>query len=191
MPNHLYFDHWESKGWLGTLPALANMLIGVLVGLQLRSSRPSLEKARSLFLWGGAGVLLGLLWNRWIPINQNLWTSSLVVFMCGLGTVILAGCYYVADVRKSSAWTKPFVIVGVNSLFLWVVAGTTDSLTNLELLKITLSNGDKVPFPVFVSHFFAQWVGPVNGSELYAFLWTALWMGTLTVMYKKKIIIKV
>ena len=191
MPNHLYFDHWESKGWLGTLPALANMLLGVLVGLQLRSSRPSLEKARFLFLWGGAGVLLGLLWSRWIPINQNLWTSSLVVFMCGLATVILAGCYYVADVRKITAWTKPFVIVGVNSLFLWVVAGTTDSLTNLELLKITLANGDKVPFPTFIAQFFAQWVGPVNGSELYAFLWTALWMGILTVMYKKRIIIKV
>jgi predicted acyltransferase len=191
MPNHLYFDHWESKGWLGTLPALAQMLLGVLVGLELRSARSGLEKARSLFAWGSVGILLGLLWSRWIPINQNLWTSSLVIFMSGLATVILAGCYYVADVRKISAWTKPLVIVGVNSLFLWVVAGTTDSLTNLELVKITMADGTKVPFPTFVSHFFAHWVGPVNGSELYAFLWTALWMGILTVMYKKRIIVKV
>ena len=191
MPNHLYYDHWESKGWLGTFPALANMLIGVLAGVYLRSPRPAMEKVRSFFVVGIVGLLLGSVWSVWIPINQNLWTSSLVVFMCGMAMVILACCYYVADVRRITWWTKPFVIVGVNSLFLWVVAGTTDSLTNLELVKISLANGTKVPLPEVISHFFASWVGPVNGSELYAVAWMALWLGILTVMYKKRIIVKV
>ncbi len=191
MPNHLYYDHWESKGWLGTFPAVANMLIGVLAGVYLRSSRSGREKVRSFLLLGTAGMLLGLVWSVWIPINQNLWTSSLVVFMSGMALVILACCYYVADVRRITWWTKPFVIVGVNSLFLWVVAGTTDSLTNLELVKVNLANGTKSPLPVVVSHFFASWVGPVNGSELYAFAWMALWLGILAVMYKKRIIVKI
>jgi predicted acyltransferase len=191
MPNHLFYDHWESKGWLGTFPAVANMLIGVLVGVYLRSGRSGMEKVRSLLVAGNVGILLGLVWSVWIPINQNLWTSSLVVFMCGMAMVILACCYYAADVRKITWWAKPFVIVGVNSLFLWVVAGTTDSLTNLELVKINLANGAKAPFPEVISHFFASWIGLVNGSEFYAFAWMALWLGVLTVMYKKRIVVKV
>ena len=134
-------DIWEPKGWLGTFPAVANMLIGVLAGLYLRSSRSAMEKVRTFLMVGNVGILLGLIWSVWIPINQNLWTSSMVVFMCGMAMVILGCCYYVADVRKITWWTKPFIIVGVNSLFLWVMAGTTDSVFNLELIKVHLADG--------------------------------------------------
>jgi predicted acyltransferase len=188
MPNHMWKDNWEPKGWLGTFPAVANMVIGVLTGLFLRSARTAREKVRTFLAVGTIGIVLGLLWSIWIPINQNLWTSSMVVFMSGLAVVILGSCYYFADVRKITGWTKPFVIVGVNSLFLWVVAGTTDSLTNLEHLRI---GPEKIPFPLAVSHFFAQWIGATNASELYAFLWMTLWLGILTVMYKKRIWIKI
>jgi predicted acyltransferase len=140
---------------------------------------------------GNAGLLLGLIWNVWIPINQNIWTSSMVVFMCGMAMVILGCCYYVADVRKITWWTKPFIIVGVNSLFLWVVAGTTDSLTNLELIKVHLADGTRAPLPELITKFFGTWIGPTNGSELYAALWMTLWLGILTLMYKKRIIVKI
>lgn len=190
MPGHLWKDNWEPKGWLGTFPAVANMLIGVLAGLFLRSSRTSVEKARSFVLAGSVGMVLGLIWSRWIPINQNLWTSSMVVFMCGMALVILGLCYYVADVKQITWWTKPFVIVGMNSLFLWVVAGTTDSLANLNVIKVATADGQKTPFPLLVSHFFARWIGPTNGSELYGLLWMTLWLGVLTFMYRKRIFIK-
>jgi predicted acyltransferase len=182
---------WEPKGLLSTFPALANMLIGVLAGVYLRSPRSAMEKVRSFLVVGTMGLFLGLVWSVWFPINQNLWTSSLVVFMCGMALVILGCCYYVADVRKITWWTKPFVIVGVNSLFLWVMGGTTTSLCNFELIKISLANGTKVSLTTLIYKVFASWVGPVNGSELYAVAWTALWMGILTIMYKKRIIIKI
>lgn len=192
-PHHLGMrnDIWEPKGWLGTFPAVANMLIGVLAGLFLRSARSAMEKVRTFLVVGNAGLLLGLIWSVWIPINQNLWTSSMVAFMCGMAMVILGCCYYVADLRKITWWTKPFIVVGVNSLFLWVVAGTTDSLTNLELIKVHLADGTRVPLPELIAKFFATWIGPTNGSELYAALWMALWLGILTLMYKKRIIVKI
>jgi len=191
MPRHLQSATGESKGLLGTVPTVANMLIGVLAGVYLRSSRSAMEKVRSFLLLGIVGLLLGSVWSVWFPINQSLWTSSLVVFMCGMALVILACCYYLADVRKITWWTKPFVIVGVNSLFLWVVAGTTTSLINLELIKLTLADGSRVTLTSLIYKWFASWVGPVNGSELYAVAWTALWLGILTIMYKKRIIFKV
>jgi predicted acyltransferase len=191
MPGHLWKDNWEPKGWLGTFPAVANMLIGVLAGLFLRSAHTAMEKVRGFLTVGGAGILLGLLWSVWIPINQNLWTSSMVVFMCGMALVILGCCYYVADVRKVTWWTQPFVIVGVNSLFLWVVAGTADSLTNLEHVKVSLANGTRIPFTLLVTNFFANWMSQTNASELYAALWMTLWFGILSFMYKKRILIKI
>jgi predicted acyltransferase len=80
LPGHLESGNWEGKGLLSTLPAIANTLIGVLVGQYLRSSRPALEKIAQLFLIGNVMMFLGLVWSIWFPINQNLWTSSLVVF---------------------------------------------------------------------------------------------------------------
>jgi predicted acyltransferase len=167
------------------------MLIGVLAGIYLRSYRTAVEKVRSFLVVGNAGLLLGLVWSVWLPINQNLWTSSLVVFMCGMALVILACCYYLADVRKITWWTKPFVIVGVNSLFLWVMGGDGTSVTNLEFLRIHMAGSSVVPLKTLIYKLFASWVGPVNGSELYAFAWMALWMGILAVMYKKRIIVKI
>ena len=76
-------------------------------------------------------------------------------------------------------------------LFLWVMAGTTDSIFNLELIKIHFANGAQIPLPLVVSHFFARWIGLTNGSELYGALWMTLWLGVLTVMYKRRMIIKV
>jgi hypothetical protein len=110
----------------------------------------------------------------------------MVVFMCGMALVILACCYYLADVRKVTWWTKPFVIVGVNSLFLWVLGGDSSSVTNLELIKIHLANGTQISLKTMIFRFFASWIGPVNGSELYAAAWMALWLGILAVMYKKR-----
>jgi predicted acyltransferase len=191
MAGHLGSRNWESKGWLGTIPAVANMLIGVLTGMYLRSSQPAMEKVRSFLLAGNLGLLLGLVWSLWIPINQNLWSSSMVVFMCGMALVILACCYYLADVRKITWWTKPFVIVGVNSLFLWVLGGDSSSVTNLELIKIHVANGTQVSLKTMISRTFASWVGPVNGSELYAAAWMALWLGILAIMYKKRILVKI
>jgi predicted acyltransferase len=191
MAGHLASRTWESKGLLSTIPALANMLIGVLAGQYLRSARVAIEKVRNLLVAGNAGLLLGLVWSVWLPINQNLWTSSLVVFMCGMALVVLACCYYIADFRNITWWTKPFVIVGVNSLFLWVMGGDGSSLTNLEYLKMSLAGGAKVSLKTLIYNFFASLVGPVNGSELYAFAWVALWLGILAIMYKKRIFIKI
>jgi predicted acyltransferase len=191
MAGHLASRTWESKGFLGTFPALANMLLGVLAGMYFRSSRSAMEKVRSFLVMGNLGLLLGLVWSIWFPINQNLWTGSLVLFMSGMALVILACCYYLADVRKITWWTKPFVIFGVNSLFLWVVGGDVSSMTNLDAIWISQANGTQVSLRTLIYNAFASWVGPVHGSELYALVWVTLWFGILAVMYKKRIFIKI
>ena len=135
-------------------------------------------------------MFLGLWWSVWFPINQHLWTSSLVVFMCGMAMVIFAGCYYLVDVKKVTWWTKPFIIFGVNSLTVW----TGTWLLRVTLLEIKLSQpGGTVTslWALIYSRVFASWAGPLQGSELVAFTYLMLWLAILTLMYRKRIFIKV
>jgi predicted acyltransferase len=190
LPGHLQHGDWEGKGLLSTLPAIANTLIGVLVGQYLRSSRPALEKIAHFFLIGNVMMFLGLLWSVWFPINQNLWTSSLVIFMCGMALVIFTGCYYLVDIKKVTWWTKPFVVFGVNSITIWMGEWMLYSILN----GIHLRQADDTVVSVWTliySRFFASWAGPLHGSELVAFANVLLWLAILTLMYKKRIFIKV
>lgn len=189
--HHLASATWESKGLLSTFPALAGTLIGVLAGQYLRSDRPALEKVARFFLIGNAGMLLGLVWSRWFPINQNLWSSSLVLFMSGMALVIFAGCYYLVDLNQMTWWIKPFLVFGVNSLALWVIAGDNSSLANLEVVRFTLHNGAKTSLKTVIYNWLATWAGPLHGSEIYAFAWMALWLGIFSILYKKRVFIKI
>jgi predicted acyltransferase len=191
MAGHLASPGWESKGLLSTFPALAGTLIGVLAGEYLRSAAPALEKVAKFFLAGNVGMVLGLVWSRWFPINQNLWTSSLVIFMSGMAMVIFASCYYLVDLKKITWWIKPFVIFGVNPLALWVVSGDNSSLANLEVVRLTLHNGAKISLKTVVYNWMSSWAGPLHASEIYAFAWMALWLGIFSILYRKRIFIKI
>jgi predicted acyltransferase len=190
MPGHLPSGNWEDKGLLSTLPAIANTLIGVLVGRYLRSSRPALEKIAQFFLIGNLMMFLGLVWSIWFPINQNLWTRSLVVFMCGMALVIFTGCYYLVDIKKLTWGTKFFAIFGVNSITIWM--GEWMLYATLNGIKLHQASGTAVSvWALIYSRLFASWAGPLHGSELMAFSNVLLWSAILAVMYKKRIFIKV
>src|SRR5687768_16924019 len=81
---------WDPEGLLSTLPAIATTLLGVLAGRWMRSARTPLNKVVGLLVLGSAGVVLGLVWNEWFPINKNLWTSSYVLLTAGLAAYLLA-----------------------------------------------------------------------------------------------------
>ena len=104
VPGRMYQGTWDPEGFVSTLPAVATALLGVLTGFWLRSNRERSEIAKGLFALGCLGVLAGLLWNQWFPINKNLWTSSYVLFTAGAALVVLAPLYWVIDVRGHRRW---------------------------------------------------------------------------------------
>ena len=190
MPGHLQSGNFEAKGLFSTLPAIANTLIGVLVGQHLRSARPALEKIAAFFVVGNVMMFLGLVWSVWFPINQSLWTSSLVMFMGGMALVIFAGCFYLVDVQKSTWWTKLFIIFGVNSITIWM--GEWMLYSVLVGVKVHQAAGPMISvWELIYSRLFASWAGPLHGSELMALANVLLWSVILAVMYKKRIFIKV
>lgn len=124
--NYLPLRKWDGdhdpEGLLSTLPAIASSLLGVFAGLLLKN--PSVEpsrKFRLLLIWGGAGVIAGLLWHLQFPIIKKIWTSSFVLFTAGLSSLLLGLFYYLIDIQNHRNWCRPFVWIGVNSITIYLI----------------------------------------------------------------------
>jgi predicted acyltransferase len=141
----LYNHTRDPEGLLSTIPAIATTLIGSITGLWLRrgATNPSAPfKAASstwvgsaaikpsshvsptqifrvLILGGLLGLMFGLLWSFWFPINKNLWTSSYVLFSAGWSLLLLAVCYWLIDLEDLNE--KP---AGKRILWPWLVFGS-------------------------------------------------------------------
>jgi predicted acyltransferase len=115
-------DH-DPEGLLSSLPAIVNSLLGIFAGLLLKNSMvtPN-EKVKKLLIWGVAGIVAGLAWHFQFPIIKKIWTSSFVLFTCGISAILLAAFYWIIDVKDIRGWAKPFVWIGTNAITIYVVA---------------------------------------------------------------------
>jgi predicted acyltransferase len=153
---------WDPEGLVSTIPAIASMLFGVLIGHLLRMNRTPAEKTAWLFVTGTLLLFAGQVMNVWLPINKNLWTSSYSVFMAGLASVVFALCYWLVDVLKVQHWSRFFTIYGMNSLAVFIFTGLIG-----RLLGIIRINGEPLDTRIFDS-VFAPLASPINASLLYA-----------------------
>lgn len=188
MPGRLGHKTWESKSLLGCLPALVTMLMGLLTGIYLRTPRPMYEKLTHLFLYGSVSMAAGIIWSAWFPINQHLWTSSLVLFMGGVAMAGLAACYYIVDVRKVTWWTLPFMIFGVNSVAVWIFSQL--SMKTLMAIQTIAADGSTSNLWRAGGNLLAQHLGPMGGSFAFAVLFDLFWLGLMGILYWRRIYIK-
>ena len=63
---------------------------------------------------------LAWLWNFDFPINKNLWSSSFVLQCAGCSLLLLSVFYLVIDVWRFRAWTLPLVVIGSNSILIYM-----------------------------------------------------------------------
>jgi len=188
MLGHMQHDGWEGKSLLGSFPALVTMLMGLLTGVYLRTARPAYETLTHLYFYGSLCMAAGIIWGLWFPINQHLWTSSLVLFMGGMALVFLATFYYIVDTKKVTWWTLPCLIFGVNSLAVWVFSQL--GMKTLMAIDITGPNGAAVSLWKAGGDWLATYLGPMNGSLAFAILYVLFWLGVMGILYRQRIFIK-
>jgi predicted acyltransferase len=190
LPGHIYKPLYDPEGIFSTVPAIATCLSGVLTGQWLMTKREPLDKAAGLFGFGALAVTVGWCWNLAFPINKALWTSSYVMFTTGMALVLLALCYWSVDIKGYTRWTRPFVIFGVNALALYVFSGLMARILSfIQMPKMDGTPGDLKTW--LYEHFFATWLSPVNASLAYAIAYVLLWLGLMTILYRRRIFIKV
>jgi predicted acyltransferase len=111
---------------LATISFIANMLLGVLIGQLMIGSRDSKIKMQRLVVFGFAMLVAGFIWGRFFPIIRSLWTSSYVLVTCGLSTLLLAAFYLLLDVKGHAKWALFFVVLGANSITVYMMAHLFD-----------------------------------------------------------------
>jgi predicted acyltransferase len=139
-------------------------------------------------MFGLIAVILGLLWNSFLPINKKLWTSSYVLFTTGWGLISLAACYELVDVRNYRRWFKPFEIMGLNAIFLYVA-----SIVLIKLIMVNeIGSGDRAKsiYQLLNNQLFG-WAGTLNSSALFAIVTVLLWLGIANLMYRQRWFLKI
>ena len=176
---------WDPEGIISTLPSIATALFGIMAGHIIRLKRDLAERTTWLFLTGNLLLAAGLICNIWLPINKKLWSSSFSMFMAGLDFVILAICIWMIDRQGYKRLTRPFVILGMNAITIYMIS---------ELLEELLSSirvGDDSLRSWIYEHLFAPLASPVNASLLYAVTYTLLMFAIAYAMYRRKWFLKV
>jgi predicted acyltransferase len=113
---------YDPEGLLGTLPAMAQCLIGAFVGAWLLKNRDRDSTPRQLAVAGVICTVFGLIWSPFFPIVKNIWTSSYVLFSTGLALLLLSLAYWALDRRRFRFPAVTFLeAFGLNALLAYVL----------------------------------------------------------------------
>ena len=180
----------DPEGILSTTGALATTLCGVLTGHFLRTRREPLEKVAAMFAAGAVCIIVGWAWNYWFPVNKALWTSSYVLFTAGMALELLALCYWLVDIKGYRRWSVPFLVFGTNALAVYFLSEYFVLLASL--IRFTRADGSRTDILGLVyEKLFASWAAPVNASLMYAVCFVLVWLALMSLLYRKRIFIKV
>ncbi|HEY7155104.1 MAG TPA: DUF5009 domain-containing protein [Gemmataceae bacterium] len=123
-PREKPFD-FEKGGYqtLNFIPSLGTMLLGLMAGEMLRSSRSKWRKlgwlVTAALVCGGLGWLAG---EYVCPIVKHIWTPSWTLYSAGGTFAMLAGFFWIIDIVGWKRWAFPLVVVGMNSIAMYCMA---------------------------------------------------------------------
>jgi predicted acyltransferase len=174
----------NSGGWaaINCIPTAAHTIWGAVCGKLLLSNRSANEKIKTFLIAGAIGLVLGYGLDLLgiTPIIKRISTTSFVFASGGWALVALAFFYWLVDIKKVQSWTKFFVIVGMNSIFIYLFAEVLGKTWLINFVKI-------FSFGTFGSLGFGE--GFLN--LLNALITLGLMWGLCYFLYKKKIFFKV
>jgi predicted acyltransferase len=187
LAGHLYDGTRDPEGVISTIPAIATTLLGLITGNWLLGMRTPKMKVFILTLFGLTGIGAGELWNRWFPINKNLWTSSFVLFAAGLALLCLGLCYWILDVKQwRGRWITSFLVFGMNPIAAYVFAEVISHALYRFSTAAGLSWQD-----VLYQNRFEPFATPANASLLYALCYVLACWVVMWVLYRRRVFLKI
>jgi len=119
--------HYGENTWFLSYPGFgASVLLGVLAGQLLMSGRSQRSKIFRLLGMGALSLAAGLLWSLWFPVIKLMWTSSYVLISGGFAFLVLALFYWLVDVCGYQKWAFGFMVIGMNSIAVYVATEIFD-----------------------------------------------------------------
>lgn len=198
---HMYHGEgvaFDPEGLVSSIGAIAQVVIGYLVGHYIISKGRNHEMLSGLMVAGCALILTGFIWDMVFPINKKIWTSSYVLYTCGLAMLVIGVMIYLIEFKNGRGkFTYFFEVFGKNALFIFAMSSLLPR--GLGLVRIpngVSSSGDQkylTPFSWFYEHICKGFIpaDPRWGSLLYALCFITMMWFLAWILDRKKIYIKV
>jgi predicted acyltransferase len=175
---------FDPEGWLSTLPAIVNVLVGFIVGKLIQEKGKTYEGLTYLMMWGAGFVFLGFMWNYQFPINKKLWSSSFVVLTIGLDMIIIGTIIYRIELQRQLQFSGFFETFGKNPLVIYLFSELLATVLN------TVQIGDQSLFEWIFQHGFSYFA-PYWASMAFALSYMLVCWLLGYILDKNKIYIRV
>ena len=165
---------------LSFIPTLGTMILGLLAGEVIRSPRRDSEKMGWLLMATvicvGLGWLLGV--TGVCPVVKRVWTPSWVLFSGGWCFFTMALFYRLIDLSGHRRWAFPLIVVGMNSIAIYVMDHLFPSFIRDAWRTHAGANTFKLLGPAYEQF--------LLGTCMVITLWLLLYA-----MYRKKIFLRI
>ena len=173
---------FNEGGWstLSFIPTLGTMIMGLLAGEWLKGKGSKERKLQGLVIAGASLILVGLVcqWSGICPIVKRVWTSAYTLYSGGWVVLIMAGFYALLELRGWRRWAFPLVVVGMNSIAIYVMSWTMSGFL-----------GDAVDR--HLGKVLAAMSGPTLQPVLHGFAVMLIFWFILLWMYRRKIFLRI
>lgn len=175
LPGRLYDKVIDPEGLLCIVSATAITLMGSLVGYFLCVKQfTDWQKIKYMSITGICLISIALSISPYYPIIKNCWTSSFVLLTGGISILFLTLFYLLFDVIKWHRGAFFFRVIGMNSIFIYLLIKIIDfqNLAKLFLGWTSSALGDSFQLTEVAGAVVLEWL-------------------LLYYMYRKNIFIKV
>jgi heparan-alpha-glucosaminide N-acetyltransferase len=173
---------FNEGGWstLSFIPTLGTMILGLLAGEWLKGKGSKAQKLRGLVIAGTGLLLLGLVcqWLGICPIVKRVWTSSYTLYSGGWVVLILAAFYALIEWKGWRRWAFPLIVVGMNSIAVYVMSWTMSSFVGNALDR-------------HAGRLISAMAGPTFLPVLHGFAVILVFWLILFWMYRRKIFLRI
>jgi predicted acyltransferase len=176
LPGRLLQKIYDENGLFTQIPALCLTLLGTLASDILRmEALPDKTKLRYLVISGTVSLGIGLIWGLHFPINKHLWTSSFIMLTGGMALLSFSLLYWIIDILQYRRWTFFFIVIGMNSLTIY-----------LAYRFIDFGHTSKLLFEGLYSAAPEEWHPVFQSLGALIIVWVFLYA-----LYRRKIFIKI
>ncbi|MDE6266175.1 MAG: DUF5009 domain-containing protein [Muribaculaceae bacterium] len=198
--NHMYADtidgvrlKFDPEGLLSTLPSIAHVLIGFLMGRAIMETKDNNLRIQRLFIVGTILTFSGFLLDFGMPINKKIWSPTFVLTTCGLASSFLGLLIWIIDIKGKKTWCRFFEVFGVNPLFLYVLGAVLSILIGFIKVPSATAASGSISLKGFI---YQDILIPLCGDDTLASLVFAISFVLVNwiigyALYKKKIYIKI
>ncbi|MDF1678557.1 MAG: heparan-alpha-glucosaminide N-acetyltransferase domain-containing protein [Legionellaceae bacterium] len=171
--HHLYTQTFDPEGLLSTLPAIASVLFGNIIGFQLISGK---TKAQQVVWMCCAGALLSVFGGCAgivLPINKSLWSGTYVLWTTGLFLFSFAWVYALIEMKHWHRWTHFFHVFGRHALLVYMLH--VIFLKVQALIHVKNAAGEIVSFRFYITEVLFGALTSQNASFVYSVSYVLLW----------------